>query len=417
VPLSPSGHRLSAVRRVAPQGPNKRPSREGGNSCDTAGQSGQNPREYQDRRAGRYALREAARSITTLKSLRLCGYAMTSVAECVDVRIDGQDRAFVTGVQTCSSVHACPVCSAAIREKRAREVEGVSTRVLGDGGSVVFVTLTASHGRSDRLDVLLPQLATAWHDLISNRRWRNAPGLRGAVKTTEITDGFPNGWHPHVHALVFFDQVLTADQLADFSAYVTQSWSRSMEQVGRAVNGHGVRVQRIRLVAGRADVGEYLAKVQDGYGMTRSVGREMTRTDLKKGRRYNRFSPFELLELASRGDVRARARWLEYEQATKGRRCLEWSRSDWLRALRQVVDDNDQADDAEQSGGVSVAELSRDEWLLIARYKRQAQLLTAAERHGLAGVLELLRTLRARHAYELARAARRRGRVRETVRT
>ena len=399
---------MSVVKRAP-----ARRSREGGNSCDTAGQGGVNQREYQDRRAGRYALREGARALTTLKNLRLCGYAMTSVAECVDVRLDAQGRAFVTGVQTCSSVHACPVCSAAIREKRARQVEGVSTRVLRDGGSVVFVTLTASHSRSDRLEVLLPQLAGAWHDLTSNRRWRSAPGLRGFVKTTEITDGFPNGWHPHLHALVFFDQVLDAAQLADFAAYVTESWSRSMEHVGRDVNEHGVRVQRIRLVAGRADVGEYLAKVQDGYGMTRSVGREMTRTDLKKGRRYNRFSPFELLDMATHGDVRARARWLEYEQATKGRRCLEWARSDWLKLLRDLVGDGDQEDNAEATGpGHSVAELTRDEWLLIARYKRQAQLLTAAERQGLAGVLELLRALRARDQYELARAARRRPRSR-----
>jgi hypothetical protein len=349
--------------------------------------------------------------VTSLPALRTCGHAVTNLAEFVEVRLGEDDRAFTSGVQTCSSVHACPVCSAAIREKRAREVEAAATVVLSTG-FVLFLTLTASHHRSDRLSDLLKDLATAWHDVTSNRLWRETPALRGFVKTTEITDGFPNGWHPHVHALVFFDRVLDPAEVATFGAYVRTAWARSITgRAGRDVNEHGVRVQQIRMVAGRADVGEYLAKVQDGYGASRSVGREMTRGDLKSGRKVNRFSAFELLERATYGDVVARARWLEYEQATKGRRCLEWSRSEWVKDLRARAGASAEVDSAQQYGGRVIVELTLGEWALVAGYGRQAQLLDAVERRGVGGCMELLRALRRRDDHERARAARKKARV------
>lgn len=404
----PWGLLMSRSLAVRPR-PLQGRSRETGNSCDTAGQRGSVDRTYEDRRTRRYGLRNAARRVTALDGLRQCGYAVTGVAECVQVRVGDDERAFVTGVQTCQSVWACPVCSAAIREGRAVEVEAAATQCLRDGGSIAFVTLTAPHSRDDRLSDLLGYLAEAWHDLTGNRMWRSTAGLRGYVKTTEITDGFPNGWHPHVHALVFFDRKVSAAELDGFAEYVRTSWGRSMEnRWGRRINGHGVRVQPIRLVAGRADVGEYLAKVQDGMGAARSVGREMTRTDLKRGRRHNRFSPFELLEGATKGDVRAKARWLEYEAATKGRRCLEWSRAEWVKTLREraALTAEESPDEVQEPSSVVLAELSLAEWALVARYGAQARLLDLAEQKGLEGVLEQLATLRRRDAFELRRLAR-----------
>jgi hypothetical protein len=348
------------------------------------------------------------RRISSMESLRKCGHVVTGVAEFVEVRIGDDDKCFCAGVQTCSSVWACPVCSAAIREARAKEVEAVATAVMLNAGSVMFLTLTSAHHQEDRLSVLLNAGSDAWRNVVSSRGWRETPGLRGSVRAVEITDGFPNGWHPHVHALVFFAHVLTAAEQAAFAEYVTGAWTRGMDRAGRFVGEHGVRAQRIRLVKGRADVGEYLAKVQDGFGQGRAVGHEMTRGDLKSGRKSNRFSPFELADRAARGDKRAHARWLEYEQATKGKRCLEWSRSPWMKRVRAdalVVDQEDEAL-AVTHGGRSLVELTLGEWYLVAGYGRQAQLLTAAERHGVRGVMDLLRTLRKRESWELSRASR-----------
>lgn len=370
-------------------------------------------------RSQRYGLRNALRRVTALDRLRACGAHVVAVSDYVAVHVDrGQAR--VSGVQTCGSVWACPVCSGVIRERRAEQVEAVMTAALAAGAEVDFVTLTLPHGARDRLDELLRTVAAAWGDVTKGRPWRDAAGLVGFVRAVEITDGWPHGWHPHLHALVIFDRERTPEERTRWREHVTTRWAASVaERLGRQVSAqHGVVIKPVHLnpTTGRADVGEYLAKVQDGMAGVRldtwSVGREMTRGDLKRGRRHNRHLPFDLAERASQGDVRARARWLEYEAATRGRRCLEWARSDrWKEYLASLDlepdEDTDEGLAEAGDGGQVVAELTHGEWSLIARYGRQAQLLDAAEDHGLTGVEALLRALRRRERHDAARAARR----------
>ncbi len=305
-------------------------------------------------------LRNRLRRVTALPRLAACGAHVTSIAEYVEVRMQGGE-ARLSGVQTCGSVWACPVCSASIRERRAVEVEAVATAALAAGGQVEFVTVTFSHDRLDRLDEQLRLLTAAWNEVTKGRGWRDAPGLVGYVRATEVTDGLPNGWHAHGHLLVFFDRALTTVERGVWRDYVRGRWASSVERIaGRAVHEkHGVVIKTVRLVDGRADVGEYVAKVQDSLASGWGVGREMTRGDVKRGRQ-NRWGSFDVAERAvtagadRAGDI-AKARWWEYEAATHGRRCLEWSRSAkwkaYLAGLDVVLEDEPDEALAEASDG------------------------------------------------------------------
>jgi hypothetical protein len=317
-------------------------------------------------------------------------------------------------------VWACPICSAAVREQRSAYIEDVTTAALRAGGEVEFVTLTMPHTRDDFLAGLLLSVSESWRRVTSDRRWKDSARLVGFVRATEVTDGMPNGWHPHLHVLVFFDGERSQAERVMFREDVEAAWRASVLNVSGRLVGHGgvgVLCKPIRLVKGRADVGEYLAKVQDGYDgngckpVGSFTGRELARADAKRGRRRNRWTPFQLAERANLGDRRARARWLEYEDATKGRRCLEWSRSrKWrafLEGLGLEVDDATDDELAAATPGEVIAELSPAEWARVARYGAQARLLDVAEMHGLAGILRVLSALARRDRLEQRRRERR----------
>lgn len=298
------------------------------------------------------------------------------------------------GLMMCGSIWACPVCSATIRERRAQRVEEICTVHLVAGHRALFVTLTLRHGARDSLSASLGALRAAWALVSKNGSWRRLSGLLGSVRATEITHG-RNGWHPHLHLLVFVRAGgASVDQAEDV---LMRLWPSAVEVSGggRPDQRHGIRVQEVVLRAGRADVGAYLGKLQDGW----SPGRELTRGDLKRGRKAS-LVPFEILELAAAELNRGRPGqyvelWREFERETHGLRCMEWSRSAvWKAHLAALGIDEDTDDDqVEQPAGdgdIVVADFTSDEWAAVIEAKAEARLLDVAERSGSAGTYELI---------------------------
>lgn len=121
------------------------------------------------------------------------------------VRTQGE-VAHMSGVQSCGSIWACPVCAAKVRERRASEIPRAALAHMTAGGSVYMATLTARHRIGHRLAPLLSTVIGGFRQkLISGRAWiteRQALGVVGTIRSTEVTYG-GNGWHPHLHVLVF----------------------------------------------------------------------------------------------------------------------------------------------------------------------------------------------------------------------
>jgi len=261
------------------------------------------------------------------------------VEDAVGVHGTGQTGAHYSGVERCGSIWSCPVCAAVIRRGRSEEVQEAVTRHEADGGWLLFVTLTLRHKRGDPLALTLNASLEAFRALTAGRRWKAARveyGIVGQIRASEVTYG-QNGWHPHIHALFFVDQLLDDDALARFEGWLHERWVDGVQQAGARLPSK-LRAVDVRRSSGDGTVvAQYLSKLQDGAGAaTKSIGAEMVRFDFKSGRGGS-LTPFELLDSEHSQDAdddRARrALWWEYFKATKGRRAITWS-----RGLRELLD-------------------------------------------------------------------------------
>ncbi len=249
--------------------------------------------------------------------------------------------AYWRGVQTCGSVWCCPVCQAKIRNGRAIEISEFTAEWIRRGGEVYMVTLTAPHDLGMALSLLMVLISNAFTSVIAGGAWvklRDQLGIAGCIRALEVTYG-ENGWHPHLHVLVYCRDPLDAAGLAAFTLHFQRKWDRFVTKAGyRAPSAqHGVRVERCYNGGGAAD---YICKTQDG----RNPGNEMARSDMKTSRDGHRM-PFDILAAAGTGERAELELWWEYEQATFRRRCITWSpvlrelRQEWLNAEDKTDDE------------------------------------------------------------------------------
>ncbi|MFF5639817.1 hypothetical protein [Streptomyces sp. NPDC012825] len=221
---------------------------------------------------------------------------------------------------------------------------------------------------------------------------RGRIGYVGMIRATEVTVSQTNGWHPHIHAIVLVGGALAssldglkvtpatlvdgkevpkkvvakavvggtfevpAEALEEWETQWRAVWTRHLAQVDPGFRpsdtcqipgckcegkGHGVDFQRLETVQDAEDLGEYLAKTQDG----RDPANELTRGDLKQGRKGG-MTPFQVLgrigdlmggmapeDADGHGELPwLLGLWSEYEAAVSGRRAIEWTRH-----LRQLL--------------------------------------------------------------------------------
>lgn len=257
------------------------------------------------------------------------------------VLIRGGDgvRASWSMTQRCASIWACPVCSGVIRAERTGEIQQAVTMHQQDGGGLLFVTLTIRHRKRHALRDTLNLLRKSFPNWRNDRRVKgflDEHGFIGRIRSVEVTHGDVNGWHPHLHLLMFFSSVMSVEDAAEFKGIAFEVWRRVVvrkaEKLGlTAVTPHldrdgrgGVDVQRVDS-DGRV-VAAYLAKVQDEHRRKWNVGAEMTRGDVKAGNEDS-LTPFQLLDRTGdkTEDAHRRALFADYYAATKGYHAIEWS--------------------------------------------------------------------------------------------
>lgn len=277
-----------------------------------------------------------------------------TIGRSVGIMHDGTRPAGYAGVERCSSIWACPHCSAVIRAGRAAEIEHAVKEHQKTAGEVLFFTGTVRHHRGDELGTTLDAVLVGWKKMLQSRGWarlKKVYGLSGYVRAIEVTHG-TNSWHPHAHALLFLDEPVPAECWDELRGLLFELWSDSVVKAGaKRPTEKGLDLRRLD-GDGRI-LSAYLAKVQDekkGRTSTWGVGAEMSRSDVKRGRTGS-VSPFELLDDDCSGyseDERGRL-WREYYGATKGRRAITWSRG--LKKRYDVGERTDEEiqDDAEST--------------------------------------------------------------------
>lgn len=289
--------------------------------------------------------------------------------------------------------------------------------------------------------------------------------VAGLTRVVEATYGTASqgghGWHLHIHALVFSASPMHAALREDlpgwirpeqdrewlartvFASRIHGRWSAGLTKAGYAMPG-SVAVDVRAVSDGGADyLGHYLAKAT--YAAATKLGMEIAAGQMSKSGRFERNrTPFELLgDLASSVDARGFGVrtpkhwavkeagngdwavidtdtgevlkvtppgewgvWHEWEQASKGRRQILWSRRRrepssareqlWNKLLDVRGATAEQPDAVVASTDVDgevVGEIGRADWyrVVVWRPELMTEVLEAAEAAGSAGVDRLLR--------------------------
>jgi len=313
-----------------------------------------------------------------------CGRRIASQVEIMKHAASGS--ASYRGLLMCGSVWTCPVCAARICAKRARQITDVVRhyRAKEPEGAVYLLTLTVRHGLGDELRAVFEGVAKAWQKTCAGApwlRWRVKCSVDGYIRAAEVTHGFENGWHPHLHILVF-----TRDPLAfeEELGWLAERWQKC---VRRSLGERHVPELFLGCDAREARDGNYIAK----------LGLELGSGDGKAAKNGNR-SPWQIAhDVATQGESRDVAVWSAYQRATKGRKQLTWSKdARQMARLAGAVDadrtDEELLDEPDEDADRVLYTLTPAEWRIVqAEPGLPCRLLEAAERRGPGGVEQELR--------------------------
>jgi hypothetical protein len=262
----------------------------------------------------------------------------------------------------------------------AGRVEELLSAVTGHaqgGGQLALVTLTMRHRRGQRLGELWDALAQAWRAATSSGSVRAAlSNAVGWVRSVEATHG-ENGWHLHVHALVFLPAEAGPRAAEAMGRAMFSAWSARLARADLDAplqDRGGLDVRLLALGQARDRVASYLAK-----STYESVTFEVAGAARKRSRKGNR-TPFGILaDVVRYGEADDVGLWHEWEAASRGRRQVTWSQGlrDELHQEQERSDDELAAET--DRGGVEVARLSAGQLRELVDEGRLAQLLEVVE--------------------------------------
>lgn len=199
-----------------------------------------------------------------------------------------------------------------------------------NGGRLVL----DEHGElTEEASGIVPRLTSAYRRFMSGRGalsqlldgQEGRAGYLGSVRALEVTHGRNNGYHPHLHVLILVDRPFTFCEVMKLQRQLFKKWQKAVraEKLGEIAE-FGLKLE-VPDVAGDLDpVTQYVIKWGAAEELsklhTKKAGASMHDPKQKKG-----LSPWELLDAAAEGDVRAAGIWKEYAAAFKGRRQLVYS--------------------------------------------------------------------------------------------
>lgn len=263
----------------------------------------------------RYRLRAQLRAVTPNRRDRLCGLTVHLKPDDnggnPQIVCEGSPGAWEPtwhGVITCRHIWTCPVCSAKLRAKRLEQIDAAMRK---GGGRWQMLTLKFSHRRGMPLKGLLDGLAAAlrWVKQGGSMQRLWARKVTASVRATEVTHG-ANGWHPHAHLLLRTAHWARVERRA-----FALKWQRAIakflgpECLPSLEHGTHWSPPIDASIADERRRGAYLAK----------LGAEIAGVAKKT------HASWAIAERAAAvpSDPGARLLWMEFCEATSGRRMLE----------------------------------------------------------------------------------------------
>lgn len=386
-------------------------------------------------RAFKYMLQRTAQSLLwnseAEKQHRIIGCHRNVASDGVPVfrAVDGSD-ARLGNLITCGSVWSCPVCSSKITESRRADMQKAQSAWLLDGGTCLLKTLTFPHEHDMPLAELLDKFGAALDHYKNSKTYKRIFGTAvalidqaakkgkplkhitegefqrlGTVRSLEVTNG-SNGWHPHVHEVLFMqdDSLLNSQRTQEELA---AQWVKSLLHAGL-----GDQSKINYMLAHAMDIrgGDYVSDYINKFGREPievngwTIAHEVTKANSKTGGAGRKFgddyhyTPFQLLGFASNGDEKAAGLFVEFSKCFEGKRMNYWTNGlkDWFGL--NDIDDADLAEDAQDAKPEEeiVIRLDTQQWRDVLATNARGELLDVARDYGKEGVLLLLEDIKTR---------------------
>ena len=319
--------------------------------------------------------------------------------------LDGS-KARVGSIKTCGSVWACAVCASKVAEVRRRELAYAMVQHTAQGGHAYLMTFTFPHYMGQRLEDLMKPFDKARQSFQNSKGWKKVMGKEGtadrvgAVTSLEVTYGGANGWHPHLHMLVFCKKGAFEEGMPDEQGRLTSkaieyfqgAWVAKLEKAGLVDGSNRQWADKYALdVRGGAKAAEYIAKW--GHDEQWGLSRELTSSHAKTGKRdtwgtKDHYTPFQLLGMSADGDGHATCAFREFVAAFEGKRMLTWSPG--LKAHFGIEDMDDETASTEPELDLDtenpVGFLHQDQLTRLVSHGAYGRFLAFIAEHGYLGM-------------------------------
>lgn len=215
-------------------------------------------------REKRYRIQRFIQSEGLSRSAAVCNCG-TNIGDFVHLKKNMEfGNVNVGGVATCGSVWACPVCRSKIINERQSDLTRLYNGAVNKGWKMHLLTFTFSHKKSDNLAQLYGSsslrkgMSGAFTKFRQSRKWskdlKNEIEYIGDVRTVEITWGFRNGFHPHIHLLLISKKNIN---IQEWENKLLTQWKKNCISSGIGEpNEHGLKIDKVNSV----EMVEYLVK-------------------------------------------------------------------------------------------------------------------------------------------------------------
>ena len=291
------------------------------------------------------------------------------------------DKSYYSGLETCGSVWACPVCSLKISTHRALEVKNVINNVISGGGNVYMATFTVPHYIFNSLKDTTTIVTDVWRKIKTVRKFRELKekyNFIGDIRTLEVTHG-KNGWHPHLHILSCCNT--SNENMEKFIAELFILWKKYVAEKN----------------IGECSLNAFkMEKVYDGDGASEYITKWSAASELVKGNQKDGKSgrtPFQILNdialESSESIEKDKSLFQEYARVFKGKRQLTWSK-DFKKNYCDYDEKTDEEIAKEEQGGTLVLKIHQDVWSKIVNKHLESRILNVYDSSGVDGITPYL---------------------------
>lgn len=381
------------------------------------GQSKKDPRD------ARFERRDRHQAVALGNAFRACGNRLTGNAATLMAALG---EAAIAGVCRCNNVHMCAWCGTRILAVRASNAQLMADGLALNGYGLHLGTSTLRHfermpfgsNRKGERFGLVSVLHDGWRGAYgsSGRPWRRLKaefGVIGYERAYEDTWGPDTGFHLHWHTLWVTAAPLDEDGQIAFRRAIAAAWADGVRSAGGyevsqmcdrpncpcGGEGHGTDLRPLN-GGEEGEAARYLYK--DGDKGTAKIGLELSRQDLKDGRRGGRLGPWQLGDAAAEEMVASGGvpgvfteRYRERERGIHGVR--KQYRTQGLNALVKLLeipqDERTENEITDESGGLQpILVIPSSTWYrhIVRVPGRRLDLVKVAEAHGIGGVRLLI---------------------------